>query len=339
MPIHSIHTYLVYPGKGAETIEPIHGSSIPLQGRLFDLLDDVYQRSETECTIDIAFNQGADGTQVNPCRTLLLAHVSGHTVATGKALAKRLSEYTTKRSGLGLLFLIAGQEGQQHKVVVSRFPAHSAVLAEAQAAKLNLAFLERVFMKNAYSYKAVVYRHASIVSGFWTGQAVDKQIEVREREVSRYWINDFLDSDFRTTPSRGTRRLAVALKAAAGKAGDLQVKSEIASAVTLGPGMAGQNTSVTGFLDEMHFSEPTRNAILAEFKDPAIPDEAFIFDAQVFIEQVPYRSVEISNGAVLTAPSADFDEVFTREAVDAAEGEYKYSTVGSVVTEKVAKTK
>lgn len=49
-------------------------------------------------------------------------------------------------------------------------------------------------MKNAYSYKAVVYQHTSLTNGFWTGRAVDKQIESREREVSQYWINDFLDT-------------------------------------------------------------------------------------------------------------------------------------------------
>lgn len=94
-------------------------------------------------------------------------------------------------------------------------------------------------MKNAYSYKAVVYQHTSLTNGFWTGRAVDKQIESREREVSQYWINDFLDSGLRTTPTRGRRRLALALKAAASKSKDVTVKSEIASAVTLRPRFAG----------------------------------------------------------------------------------------------------
>ncbi|ESY65263.1 hypothetical protein X742_23295 [Mesorhizobium sp. LNHC232B00] len=340
LPIQSIYTYLVYPGKGADEIGAINGSAVPLQGKLFDLLEEVYLRSDNEYTIDIAFSPGADGTQTNPCRALLINHLTHGTIDTGRLLAERLAQHTTKRSGLGLLFLVAGQDGQVRKIVVSRFPAHSAVLAEAGATTLTLAFLERVFMRNAYSYKAVVYQHTSLTNGFWTGRAVDKQIESREREVSQYWINDFLDSGLRTTPTRGTRRLALALKAAVSKAKDVTVKSEIASAVTLGPGMQGQTTSVNGFIDHFHFSEPTRNAILAEIKDPAIQAEKFVFDAPVFTEQVPYRTVELSSGAVLTAPSADFDEVFTKEPVHAeVDGEYKYSTVGSVVTEKIARSK
>lgn len=341
VPIQSIHTYLVYPGKGAPEIDAINGSEVPLQGKLFGLLEDVYARSDNESTIDIAFNQGQDGTQANPCRTLVINHLSNRTIDTGRALAERLAQYTTKRSGLGLLFLIVGEEGGSRKIVISRFPTQSAVMAEAEAATLNLSFLERVFLKNAHSYKAVVYQHTSFTNGFWAGRAVDKQIESREREVSQYWINDFLDSDLRTTPARGTRRLAAALKVAASKTNDVGVKSEIASVVTLGPGMQGQTTSVNGFLDRFNLSEPTRAAILAEVKDPAIRAENFMFDAPVFIEQVPYRTVELSSGAVLTAPSAEFDEVFTKEPVHApgVDGEYKYSAVGSVVTEKLARTK
>ncbi|TGS71489.1 hypothetical protein EN817_29475 [Mesorhizobium sp. M3A.F.Ca.ET.174.01.1.1] len=63
MPIQSLHTYLVYPGKGAEEIDAINGSAVSLQGKLFDLLEEVYLRSDNECTIDVAFNQGADGSQ------------------------------------------------------------------------------------------------------------------------------------------------------------------------------------------------------------------------------------------------------------------------------------
>src|SRR6516225_10973263 len=35
---------------------------------------------------------------------------------------------TYNRSGLGLLFLISGREGQKHKIVISRFPTDTASL-------------------------------------------------------------------------------------------------------------------------------------------------------------------------------------------------------------------
>jgi hypothetical protein len=42
-------------------------------------------------------------------------------------------------------------------------------------------------------------------------------------QLSNYWIAEFLNSDFRTTSAAGTRRLAVALRAAAKKSIDIVV--------------------------------------------------------------------------------------------------------------------
>lgn len=339
MPIQNVHSYLVHPGKGDETLVAIGGSKVPHTGRLFGLLNDVYVRSDTECTIDISFNQGADGKQSNPCRSLLLSHIKGPTLDTGKVLAERLATVTTRRSGMGLMFLLVGTEGKAKKAVVSRFPAHSAILAEAKRSALTLEFLERVFMKSAHTYKAVVYSDTSLTSGFWYGKAIDKQIDSRELEVSRYWIKDFLDSDFRTTPARGTRRLADAMKSAANKSNDLTVKREIAAAVTLAPGLSGKNMSVDAFMDQFKLSQVTREAIIRELPNARIAGENFKFEAMVFDSQVPYRSIELNSGAMLTAPSRRFNDLFTREAVEGDEGMYRYTTIGSVVNERIAKKK
>jgi hypothetical protein len=73
-------------------------------------------------------------------------------------------------------------------------------------------FLERVFMKNKASYKAVVYEDPSLHAGFWNGRAVDKQLNNPAGQASNYWISDFLLSEFSSTPAHGTRRLAEAIK-------------------------------------------------------------------------------------------------------------------------------
>jgi len=110
---------------------------------------------------------------------------------------------------MGLLFLIRGVEGQEHKVIVSRFPADNGVLAEMNDAELSVEFLQRVFMKSAHSYKAALYQDESFNTGFWQGRVVDRQVADPVVRVSEYWIKGFLDSDFRTTPAAGTRRLPV----------------------------------------------------------------------------------------------------------------------------------
>jgi hypothetical protein len=216
--IEHIHTYLVHPGKGEQGVPKIGGTTVPLDGsKLFVLLDTIYSRSDVECDIDISFDPSAAGHQQNPCRDLIVDYLSRPTLARGRRIAKRLQEMTDHRSGLGLVFLIAGREGQKHKIVISRFPTDTAILADEDAQNLTVQFLERVFMKSASSYKAVVYEDSSLQAEFWAGRAVDRQITSRVIELSEYWIFDFLASNFRITPAAGTRRLGAALRSAAKK--------------------------------------------------------------------------------------------------------------------------
>ncbi|MGU3667193.1 hypothetical protein ACLBX9_23645 [Methylobacterium sp. A49B] len=221
-------------------------------------------------------------------------------------------------------------------MIISRFPADSAISAEEDGEGLNVAFLERVFMKNAKSYKAVLYRHRSLVTGFWEGSAIDKQMNDSDVNVSGYWINDFLRSDFRTTAEAGTRRLAVACRTAAKNAVDLAVKGEIAAAVTLAVGQDGQRLSARGFANSLRLSEAARTAIFSEMK-PHLLDEGFQFSAEEFGRQVAYRSVELDNGGMLTAEITDFDQVFASEVINQAEGTVRYSTQGKIVSQKLTK--
>ena len=336
MPITHIHTYLVHPSKGQADPLPIRGSALALTGEMFRILCNVYDRSERECDVAISFNRDPTGAQRNDCRDLVVAYAAAPTVEAGRTIAVRLAASTDHRPRLGLLFLMAGQEGQEHKIIISRFPADSAISAEEDGEGLNVEFLERVFMKNAKSYKAVLYRHRSLTTGFWDGSAIDKQMNDSDVNVSGYWINDFLDSDFRTTAEAGTRRLAVACRNAAKKTDDPAVKSEIAAAVTLAAGQNGQRLSARGFANGLRLSEAAKTAIFSEMK-PHLLDEGFQFSAEEFGRQVAYRSIELDNGGMLTAETTEFDRVFASEIIDQAEGTVRYSTQGRIVREKLNK--
>jgi transposase len=147
--------------------------------------------------------QATNGMQQNACRDLICAHIDNTTLPNGRVIAERLQVNTDRRAGLGLLFLITGKEGREYKIVISRFPTDSAILVEENPKSLDVEFLERVFMKNKTSYKAVLYRHSSLRAGFWEGKAIDKQTNPTG-ESADYWIADFLLSDFSVTPKQGT---------------------------------------------------------------------------------------------------------------------------------------
>jgi hypothetical protein len=66
--------------------------------------------------------------------------------------------------------------------------------------------------------------------------------------------------------------------------------------------------------------------------------ERFQFDLSEFESLVAFKSVELSNGGTLTAPSAQFDDVFRKEVGDRGEHEVRFTTQGKVVNEKLKPT-
>ena len=301
---------------------------------MYALLSGIYQRSVNECDIDITFRH-TEGRQQNACRDIIVAHLGGPTIDTARIIAERLRDNTDRRSGLGLLFVIAGHEDANHKIVISRFPTDSAIYVDERARALTVEFLERVFMKNKASYKAVVYEGQSLKSGFWGGRAVDKQLNNPTGQASDYWISDFLLSEFSATPAHGTRRLAEALKNAVRKS-PLEIKQELTAAATLAGNLANQRVSISTFGDRFHLSQPARDALIREAKTPRAAEEQFQFDIREFRNRIAYRSLELDNGAVLTAESSIFDDVFQRHVMEDLPGQsIEFSTRGRVLNEKL----
>jgi hypothetical protein len=338
LPITHIHTYLVHPAKGLDELPGMGGAPVDLNGKTFDLLKGIYDRSDNECDIDISFNRSSTGAQQNPCRDLLLNYVNGPTLARGRRIAERLAKVTTHRSHLGLLFLIVGTEGLGHKAIISRFPADSGILAEENSEALSIEFLERIFMKSAKSYKAVLYKRNSPTDGFWTGKAVDKQLNNPEVELSGYWITEFLDSDFRTTSAAGTRRLAVAIAEAAREVAQITLKSELVAAATLAAGFDRQRLTIRSFANQVGLSQDAKRALFSKVK-PATLDENFQLSAEEFIRLTAYRTVELDTGGLLIAETKSFERVFQKEVIDQRTETVRYSAEGKIVSEKVGKSK
>jgi hypothetical protein len=141
-------------------------------------------------------------------------------------------------------------------------------------------------------------------------------------------------SDFRVTPKQGTYRLAAALREAA-KNADIAVKQEIAAAATLARRLPRQSISISDFADRFNFSSEARNAISEQLKNPQLAQERFLFSAPDFANLLAYRSMELDNGAMLTAPSGEFDEVFQKEVIDKRKNEVRFTTQGTVVNDKL----
>lgn len=339
MQIGSIHSFLVHPGKHAVDPREISGTAVPMSGVLFETLRQVFDKAEAECQHDIAFTAGDEGKQQNDCRDLLLDYIKNPDLAHGREVAKRLQGFTTHRSRLGLLFLMKGQYKGEIKLVVSRFPADSGILAEEKEKSLNVEFLERIFMKSATSYKAVVYSGKSFTKDFWKGQAVDKQINSAESYISDYWIRDFLLSDFLTPGEAGTRRLAIAVRETMNRSTNPKVKEDITALHHLVAGMPRKVMNAKAILDQFHVSEETKQEIKDHFPRAKSFQENFQFVPSEFLKHVFLRTVELDNGGLLTAATERFDEVFTSETVDAAKSVVRFSTQGKIIDQRFRKAK
>lgn len=94
--------------------------------------------------------------------------------------------------------------------------------------------------------------------------------------------------------------------------------------------------SINTFGDHFHLSQQAREALVREAKTPRAAAEQFEFDLREFRNRIAYKSLELDNGAVLTAEASVFDDVFHKRVVDGvADPLMEFSTRGRVRNEKL----
>lgn len=91
--------------------------------------------------------------------------------------------------------------------------------------------------------------------------------------------------------------------------------------------------SIDDFCKQVGFSKATIDAVVSEVKKSSLASKQFIFSASDFRNVLPYRTVEMDSGAILTAPSGRFEEVFSVR--DMGLGVKEYSTEGRIRDERV----
>ncbi|NVO07340.1 MAG: hypothetical protein HXX19_16100 [Rhodoferax sp.] len=333
MTLATIHSFLVHPSKHVEDQPKIGGAKIKKEGKLFEMLNDIYARAERECHFEICFTH-TEGQQTNLCRSLIVDYLRTPGIENGRRIAERLQAVTTHKSGLGLLFVMAGMEGGRHKIVVSRFPADEGIVATENQNRLDVEFIEQVFMRSAKAYKAVVYSGASIDAEFWTGGAVDKQINDAVTGLSGYWVKEFLLSDFKTTGAAGTLRVAAALREAINHSKDMHVKEQLIAASRLVVNQGGRLVSASQIAEGLHLSQAAKAEFRGQFKTNDLFTDKFQFDANEFSKHVSYQTVELDNGGMLVAKSDQFETVFRKEPVEREQDKVKFSTQGKIINQK-----
>ena len=86
-------------------------------------------------------------------------------------------------------------------------------------------------------------------------------------------------------------------------------------------------------------SDKAENALKHSFKSDDLFNESFIFNTQEFQKILSYKSIELDNGAFISANAFSFNEIVTISPLDGEEniGSVRVSTSGKIVNEKLTK--
>ncbi|MDA9490425.1 hypothetical protein XI08_15290 [Bradyrhizobium sp. CCBAU 11361] len=131
-----------------------------------------------------------------------------------------------------------------------------------------------------------------------------------------------------------TSRLATTLQDAI-KTADIAVKQEIVAAATLARTLPRISMSINEFANRFNLSAAARESVSQQLRNPHLAEERFLFSASDFASIMAYRSMELDNGATLTAPSAEFDQVFRQVAIDGSAHRVRFTTQGTVINDKL----
>lgn len=332
MPLTQAHSFLVHPRERTDEQNTINGTDVPATESLWAQLAELYARASDECKIGITFQRAGDGQQVNPRRDLLVDYVQNRDLERGRQIANHLRQATTRRSGIGLLFLLLGTEPSA-TLVIARFAMNEGVLAKEQPdGPLQVQFVREIFMKNHLAYKSVVYAGPAVQGAFWRGKAVDKQLKATNSS-SDYWIREFLLSELETPGPAGTKRFAKALRAAINNTEDVAIKGELTSAAHLLRNQGGNIVTPLELVENLGLTSGAIDALTRALPRKDILHASFAFDREEFDRHVGFRYVQLDNGARLIADDEAFNEIFQEQEL--TDDRRRFSTEGRVIRQEL----
>lgn len=336
MDIINIYGFISPVAKDQDYIEDekIFGHEITPNNKLFDILKNVFDKAEKECDIQIRFISQTMN-QDNEIRESILTTVNNFSKENCLPLVKSLAYLTDNKTKEGLLFFILGKENDTTRLFIARFPSETGITIQPDNGELNFVVIEEVFLKNSRKYKAVYY---DSTDSYWIGFAVDKQINDSSgkiKEISDYWIKDFLKSELKMNAKRGSSILAKAIRKTIAETSNDNVKTELIGATQLVKNINTRAISINTFFSELNLSEATHNEVLSKIENQNLFNITFPFDSTEFENNCSYLVNILNTGAILMAPTTEFNEVWVQETV-ADSAELRYSTQGKKIKEKIS---
>lgn len=303
--ITKMYGFLVPANKSHKTPKEVKGKEIAVEEGLHKLIGDLFNLADEKCNIEIKFTtqkmENGDQRQENEFRKLLLELNKDFSLENSKKCAEKLSKVTDNTSKESLLFLVKGTFNGNTRLFISRIPAETGITVINKSKAIDFDVKEDVFIKNSKKYKAVYYDYSD---EFNIGYAIDKQIQ--NKEVSDYWLQDFLNSELNITAARASKEIADAFKKVIKETDSQQIVAELTAVASLIQNANGQMTTVNDFYSKFNLSEDTKNEV-NKFITRIGKNVQFSIDAEEFNKNFSYKLLVLDSGAIAGAYASDFD--------------------------------
>jgi hypothetical protein len=333
MKIKKIFGFVVPIGKGLDNVEDskIQGSEILSTNKLFQKLTQLFNQSEKDCDISIGFIPKED-KQKNDVRDLVVNLCNEFTLENCKPLVKSLIYLTDNKIKEGLLFFVYADDNKDNKILITRYPSEEAIRVKKEKGECVFEVIGDVYLKNSKKYKAVYYQKT--IEDYWSGYAVDKQInDDNMKEISNYWIKDFLQSQLGLNTIRGSEMLAKAVKKTIDETTDDKIREELIGVTTLVKNTDSKTMTFNNFFDKMNLSKRAKDEVMQKVNNSVLWNSSFKFDSTIFSKNCHYLYKILDNGAIAIAPAENFPTVWHEEV--AKNGKVKLSTVGKKIRTRV----
>lgn len=297
----------------------------------------IFDESISSCRIEIIFK--SNDSQENEVRKILLDLINKTTPAEkmilADTLAKRLSKITDNRNGTGLFVIIEGKKADSTRIILNRFREDEVVFSDVSGNELTVQLLTQAFSKKSRYYKLAVYEDIITERSFWKGFAIDKQKTAGSaKEISDYWIKEFLDSEPSVNSIQGTKTLSRIIKSILNSSDTIEEKELIISGILALKNRSNQFTSVETFCNT-YLNEELKQKIMYELNDNYTFQSSFEIDNETYTKELGSKITSLESGVIVTAPTFLYDQ-YVDEA-DLGEGITQLTVKGKIKDKKLSK--
>jgi hypothetical protein len=297
----------------------------------------IFDKALNECRIKIQFI--SDDLQHNEFRENLLKLMRAKDLESKKEIsdqfAEKMAKLTDERMGNGLLMIVQGEKGNTTRLVISRFKSEEMIFTKILKGDLKIDFIKEAFSKKTREYKSVLFEDVISNRSFWTGFAVDKQSSADGvRDLSDYWVEDFLTAKSVINDIQGTVYLARTLKNLIKSIEDVDQQQAIIDSIITIHSRGDGDISINEYANS-YLPLELREIIKKEVNDDHYFNSRFTIDTETFNTQLGYKTVILQNGVRIFIPTFDQTNMVIEEQLD--DLRTKFTVVDRVIERKLNK--